>query len=208
MSNYKTEQEAFWAGEFGNEYLQRNRGPALVAGNLSLFSRILGSAGQVRSVLEFGPNIGMNLMALKQLLPAAEFSAVEINERAAQAVRELGGIKVYNQSVLEFEPDGERDFVLTKGILIHINPDALPQVYERMYRSSARYICVAEYYNPKPVEVNYRGHADRLFKRDFAGEILDAYPDLRLVDYGFSYHRDPNFPQDDINWFLLEKTGR
>jgi spore coat polysaccharide biosynthesis protein SpsF len=26
-----------------------------------------------------------------------------------------------------------------------------------------------------------------------------------LVDYGFAYHRDPNFPQDDITWFLLEK---
>jgi spore coat polysaccharide biosynthesis protein SpsF len=28
-----------------------------------------------------------------------------------------------------------------------------------------------------------------------------------LVDYGFAYHRDPAFPQDDITWFLLEKTA-
>jgi spore coat polysaccharide biosynthesis protein SpsF len=27
------------------------------------------------------------------------------------------------------------------------------------------------------------------------------------VDYGFAYRRDPNFPQDDITWFLLEKRG-
>jgi hypothetical protein len=46
-----------------------------------------------------------------------------------------------------------------------------------------------------------------LYKRDFAGEMLDRYPDLQLVDYGFSYHRDQNFPQDDANWFLLEKKG-
>ena len=26
-----------------------------------------------------------------------------------------------------------------------------------------------------------------------------------LVDYGFSYHRDNSFPQDDITWFLLQK---
>ena len=49
---------------------------------------------------------------------------------------------------------------------------------------------------------------ERLYKRDFAGELLDRYPDLRLADYGFAYRRDPKFPQDDINWFLLAKqTG-
>ncbi len=33
---------------------------------------------------------------------------------------------------------------------------------------------------------------------------MDTYG-LRLVDYGFVYRRDPNWPQDNINWFLLEK---
>ena len=28
---------------------------------------------------------------------------------------------------------------------------------------------------------------------------------ILLVDYGFVYHRDNCFPQDDINWFLFEK---
>ena len=64
---------------------------------------------------------------------------------------------------------------------------------------------VAEYYNPTPVSINYRGHTDKLFKRDFAGEIMDMYPNLKLVDYGFIYHRDDAFPQDDITWFLMEK---
>jgi spore coat polysaccharide biosynthesis protein SpsF len=56
------------------------------------------------------------------------------------------------------------------------------------------------------VALPYRGHDERLFKRDFAGEILDRFPDLRLVDYGFRYRRDPNFPQDDVTWFLMEKA--
>jgi spore coat polysaccharide biosynthesis protein SpsF len=55
------------------------------------------------------------------------------------------------------------------------------------------------------VAIAYRGHSDRLFKRDFAGEIMDRHSQLRLVDYGFAYRRDPNFPQDDITWFLMEK---
>ncbi|HND74014.1 MAG TPA: hypothetical protein PKW10_06205, partial [Saprospiraceae bacterium] len=68
------------------------------------------------------------------------------------------------------------------------------------------YILIAEYYNPSPVTLNYRGHSNRLFKRDFAGDMLDQYPDLRLIDYGFCYRRDNLFPQDDITWFMLEKS--
>ena len=53
--------------------------------------------------------------------------------------------------------------------------------------------------------MSYRGHTEKLFKRDFAGEMLDRFNDLKLADYGFVYRRDMLFPQDDINWFLLEK---
>ena len=52
------------------------------------------------------------------------------------------------------------------------------------------FIGLVEYYNPTPVEVEYRGHVQKLFKRDFAGEMLDRFPDLTLVHYGFAYHRD------------------
>ena len=90
-------------------------------------------------------------------------------------------------------------------VLIHINPEFLTEVYKRLYSVAKRYILVCEYYNTTPVSVNYRDHADRLFKRDFAGEMLDMYPELELLDYGFLYHRDRNFPQDDFTWFLLEK---
>jgi spore coat polysaccharide biosynthesis protein SpsF len=36
--------------------------------------------------------------------------------------------------------------------------------------------------------------------------MMDKYSNLKLVDYGFVYHRDYQFPQDDMNWFLLEKV--
>jgi spore coat polysaccharide biosynthesis protein SpsF len=97
---------------------------------------------------------------------------------------------------------------LIKGVLIHINPDYLGKVYDLLYSIASRYICIAEYYNPKPVEVTYRGNEGKLFKRDFAGEMMDKFPDLKLIDYGFVYHRDYKFPQDDMTWFVLEKTGK
>jgi len=205
MKTPKTPQEAFWAGSFGDEYVLRNRSEGLVASNTALFARILPATTVIRSVIEYGANIGLNLIALRHLLPAAHLAAVEINAKAVEQLRTLSGVEVHHASMLEFSPQQTYDLVLSKGVLIHINPDELPRVYELLHRTAAKYICLAEYYNPTPVTVGYRGHAERLFKRDFAGEMLDRFSDLGLVRYGFAYHRDPRFPQDDLTWFLLEK---
>ena len=122
--------------------------------------------------------------------------------------QKLGGeVNIYTQSILDFQVDFQRNFVLIKGVLIHINPEYLNQVYDLLYQTSNKYICICEYYNPTPVEVSYRGHQGKLFKRDFAGEIMDKFNDLELIDYGFVYHRDYQFPQDDMNWFLLKKSN-
>jgi spore coat polysaccharide biosynthesis protein SpsF len=205
MTNFKTEQESFWAGEFGDQYINRNENAKILAGNISLFSHIFRNTRDVNSVIEFGPNVGLNLRAIKILLSSAELSAVEINSKAAAELKKIEGLNVYNKSILDFTPDYERDFVLIKGVLIHINPDMLPLVYDLLYRTSGRYICIAEYYNPVPVSLPYRGHRDKLFKRDFAGELLDRFSKVKLVDYGFTYHRDNYYDYDDLNWFLLEK---
>lgn len=133
-------------------------------------------------------------------------SAVEINEEAAARCAEIPGARVYNTSLLEFSSEEKYDLSFISGVLIHINPDKLNDVYDRLYRHSKRYILISEYYNPVPIEVNYRGFSDKLFKRDFAGEFMDRFPDVRLLDYGFQYHRDKNFPMDDVYWFLMEKT--
>lgn len=207
MSEFKTEQEAFWAGDFGKEYIGRNAGNDLLASNLAFFSRALGKARGLGSCIEFGANIGMNLRALRMLFPDQDQYAIEINPAAAA---ELGNIlpqdHVFHSSILEFSSDRKWDLALIKGVLIHINPEYLPEVYDRLHQAAGRYLLVCEYYNPSPVAIPYRGHAERLFKRDFCGEIMDRHPDLKLLDYGFVYQRDPNFPQDDITWFLMEKS--
>jgi spore coat polysaccharide biosynthesis protein SpsF len=206
MTRFSTEQERFWAGEFGAEYIARNQGNALLASNLDFFAKALRCAHGVQSCIEFGANIGMNIKALKLLHPALEAHGIEINAQAADRLRELiPPAQVYHTSILDFEPAREWDLVLSKGVLIHINPDVLPRVYDKLVASTSRFLLVAEYYNPAPMAIPYRGHQDKLFKRDFAGEIMDHHRQMWLVDYGFAYHRDPDFPQDDITWFLMEK---
>lgn len=206
QNSYKTEQESFWAGSFGTEYIQRNQGDELLASNLNFFSKALHRASGVQSCIEFGANIGMNLKALKLLHPRIDAYGIEINAEAAKKLGEtIPSDHVLHTSILDFAPQRTWDLALIKGVLIHINPDELTKVYDSLVAASSRYVLVAEYYNPSPVAIPYRGHSDRLFKRDFAGEILERHPQLLLVDYGFAYRRDPNFPQDDITWFLLEK---
>ena len=205
MDKFITEQEKFWAGKFGDNYLLRNKDVKIVHANTDLFCKIFSGTNNIKSIIELGANIGLNLLAIKNLLSNVNISAVEINKKAVEELKKIDAVTVYQQSILEFVPDYQRDFVFTKGVLIHIDPDMLSKVYDLLYKLSKKYICIAEYYNPTPISLEYRGHKGKLFKRDFAGEILDRFDDLTLLKYGFTYHRDSNYDYDDFNWFLLEK---
>lgn len=202
----KTEQEHFWQGKFGDSYIERNIEDKIIASDTALFAKALSRVGQLSSVIELGANIGLNLRAIRNLFPSVELRGVEINSQAAIALKDLiGAANVHEGSILDFKVDKEADLALVKGVLIHINPEVLDVVYQKLYQATSKYILLCEYYNPSPVAVDYRGHQNRLFKRDFAGEMLDKYPSLKLLDYGFVYRHDPTFPLDDITWFLLSK---
>ena len=203
-----TAQEDFWVGSFGDDYIDRNKSSKLLASNLHFFSIALRYVGQLSSCVELGANIGMNLTALQLLYPGIALRGVEINQEAARQLGDrIGAENVENVSIFDWQPE-QAELALVKGVFIHLNPDRLCDAYDKVHSASSRFILIAEYYNPAPVAVPYRGHDGRLFKRDFAGEMLDRFPGLSLRDYGFAYRRDPAFPQDDISWFLLEKAAR
>ena len=201
---YKTDQEEFWAGEFGNDYIDRNKSEALLYSKVAMWAKMLKGANSVGSMRELGCNNGLNLLALKRLHPEIQLSGIEINKEAAKLASELNVADVKLGTILEPIELEKVDLTFTAGVLIHINPDYLKNVYDNLVSGSNRYILVAEYYNPSPTTISYRGNDDRLFKRDFAGDLIDQYG-LKLVDYGFVYKRDNWAPQDDITWFLLEK---
>ncbi len=203
---YDTEQENFWAGDFGDAYVDRSKGAHLVAARTHLWSKILARTSSVASVTEFGANVGLNLAALRTLLPDAALKGVEINAKAAADLRTLPGVEVAEGSLLDVAPAEPSDLAFTCTVLIHLNPEMLPRAYDQLAANGRRYVVICEYYNPSPAEVTYRGHAERLFKRDFAGEFMARHSAFRLLDYGFQYHGDPNFPADDFTWFLMART--
>lgn len=192
----------FWAGEFGNEYIDRNNTEKLLQSNIEFFYKALNEVPLLDNIIELGANIGLNIAALKYIYDA-DCHAVEINEKAFQQLVKVADT-AYNCNLFDSRISGRYDLAFTKGVLIHIHPDDLQAAYQRLFDLSRRYILICEYYSPKPVEIEYRGEKGKLWKRDFAGEMMDLHP-LKLVDYGFVYHRD-KWPQDDISWFLMEKA--
>ena len=200
---YKTLQEKFWAENFGNKYIKRNIfskdrsqtiGYALRKNNLKIIS-----------ALELGCNVGYNLDALKKIFKKIKLYGVEINELAFNIVNKK--YNCFNKSILDFKSKKKYDLVFTAGVLIHQNPKYLNKIYKKIYSLSKKYIYIQEYFSPDPVVVKYRNHKDKLFKRDFAKDLIDLFPDLKLIDYGFYWKEDPKLKGncDNSNWFLFKK---
>ena len=207
-----TPQIEFWRGEFGDIYTDRNMAtPQQLAARLSMWSDILRPlAGKLpRSVLEVGCNLGINLRALQVLLPAATLSAVEPNDRAREVllsdcVLDEANLRGGTAQSIDF-PDRIADLAFTSGVLIHIHPDQLLAACEEIHRCASRYVACIEYFSDTPVTIPYRGHDDRLFKRDFGGYWLDNFPDLTVLASGFAWKRTTGL--DNLTWVLFEKSN-
>lgn len=202
------DQVAFWRGQFGNAYIERNAADVgALDSRRAMWKRILAPLRTPPgSMLEVGANIGLNLRALASLTEA-ELHAVEPNAKARAVLADSGALhasRIFDGTAASLPlDDGSIEFVFTSGVLIHIAPDHLLDACREMHRVSSRYVACAEYFNPVPVEIAYRGHSGFLWKRDFGGFWLDNFPDLTLVDYGFLWKRATGL--DDLTWWLFQK---
>ncbi len=201
------EQELFWSSEFGDNYINRNISQSFLNSNINMFKDVLSKTDEIESILELGANVGMNLKAIKTILPDVTIDAVEINNEAAQKLEKSNLCrKVFQEPISTFNTKEMYDLTFTKTVLIHLNEKDLKVAYEKLFERSKKYILIAEYYNPNPVTIEYRGHHNKLFKRDFCAEIMSLFNNIELIDYKFIYSKDKDFPLDDITWFLLKKT--
>ena len=52
---FTTEQEEFWAGDFGDEYMDRiHESEMRIATNISFFAKVIEKTRNVESIIEFG----------------------------------------------------------------------------------------------------------------------------------------------------------
>lgn len=200
-----SQQTDHWAGINGQQYTDRQA--LSIAARRVMFADIFDSMPvKPMSVIEFGANIGDNLRAIRQT-QGCILTGVEINEACLPMLQSAADSAILG-AIQSFNPHRKWDMTFTRGLLIHIPPNELEAAYATLHNCSNRYIVLVEYYNPTPIEIEYQGQMGLLWKRDFAGDMLDKYPDLRLVDYGFVYRRDVHWPQDDVTWMLLEKSQK
>jgi pseudaminic acid biosynthesis-associated methylase len=204
-----TAQLQFWRSEFGNNYIGRNGASNVqLHARVSMWAKIMNCLGgdPPKSILEVGSNIGINLRALRALT-GAEMFALEPNVEARRILVEDEVVPAAN-AIDGFAAgipltSGAVDMAFTSGVLIHIHPDDLLPSIREIHRVTRRYLVCIEYFSDKPEMIPYRGHDDRLFKRDFGGYYLDHFSDLRVVDYGFSWKRQTGL--DNLTWWVFEK---
>src|SRR5690606_7352511 len=192
--NGPTDQGKFWQGEFGAAYTRRNAPTdAALAARKFLWETLLARLDPApTSILEVGANLGLNLRAIRGLTDA-KLLAVEPNAAARQELISSGAVAAENafDAFGDAIPvgDGAVDLAYTCGVLIHVAPERLGETCDEIHRVSSRFVGCIEYFSADAQEVEYRGHREKLFKRDFGQFWMDRHPDLELVDYGFFWKR-------------------
>jgi pseudaminic acid biosynthesis-associated methylase len=193
-----TEQEQFWRQSFGDDYVARNRvnWRARVPFWTSIIDRT-----KPRSVLEVGCGSGWNLRALRQVDPMLALWGCEINQTALQEAADAG-LSVVDSSLFDLKtewPEGGFDLVASVGVLIHVGPEDISRAMDSIISVSNRYVLAIEYPDETEVEIEYRGHAQRLWRRPF-GDLYRA-KGLKLVMKGEA----PAEAFDRCAWWLLER---
>lgn len=195
--------EELWAGEFGDAYVERNRGAEY---GREAFWRERIAQTEPDSVLEVGCNVGGNLRPLADLLGPEALAGIDVNENAVQAAAMLlPGADLRSGSAYEIPfGDASFDLVFTTGVLIHLPADGVAKAIDEIVRCSRRWVLCGEYFAEREEEVPYRGQKEALFRRDYGGIYQRRHPELKLVERGFlGASEDSSW--DDVTWWLFER---
>jgi pseudaminic acid biosynthesis-associated methylase len=188
----ETDQTRVWTGEFGREYTDRNdQSPdeldRFYQENYGISRRKLNEAflsgiSKQARILEVGCNTGTQLLMLQEMGYSSLYG-IEIQDYALERAKaRLPRAELRQASALSIPyPEKYFDLVFTSGVLIHIAPSDLAGVLGEIHRCSKKWIWGFEYYAPQPTEIQYRGHEQLLWKRDFAKSYCDEFTDLELV---------------------------
>lgn len=189
----------WWAGSWGNDYTARNR--VNWRARIPFWDRIVQLTG-IRSAFEVGCNAGWNLSAIKHAIHGYNVNVrgCDVNNHAIQQAVHCG-LDVYNGDGFGQMTDCT-EMVFTSGVLIHVSPSELSDVMNNIIRISSDYVLAIEYDYPVENEIEYRGHAGKLWKRPY-GKLYEAMG-LTLVETGLLGEKD-GFDPNGVTYWLLKK---
>lgn len=192
-------QANIWVGDFGNEYIARNA----IDGGRDEFARRIFDVISPTSVLEVGANIGLNLKAMAKYGPL-KLMAAEPNDKARHELMKFADVVSSSCSdSLGAFGTASADLVFTCGVLIHIPTDKLAKSMSEIYRVSRRWIVCAEYFAPQEEMIEYRGHKDQMWRRDYGDLFMSQFPDLKCLDVSFLWRRTTGL--DNLTVWIFEK---
>jgi pseudaminic acid biosynthesis-associated methylase len=175
----ETPQLALWRSEFGRAYTDRNdrEKPERV----DAWRRLLDGIAPERT-LEIGCNVGWNLEYLARLGLTALYGIEPQTDAVTRARARRPEFAVLQGTAFDL-PFRDRyfDLAFTSGVLIHISPDTVGNALDEIYRVSRRWIVAIEYDGAAEQEIEYRGHAGALWKRDHGALWQTRYPSLREI---------------------------
>ena len=162
-------QIKFWEGSFGDSYTERNQ--VSPEDRLPFWRDIMDQTNPA-SAHEVGCNRAHNLAAIKQLRPECRTVGIDVNVTALQEAKDLGNVDevhaIAGQDIgIKFNP-GEFDLVFTCGVLIHVPPEDLLLVLQNIKIAAYKHVLCVEYFDVDDIEVTYRGHRDRLWRRPYS----------------------------------------
>lgn len=161
----ENEQEAFWLGGFGDGYTQRNQ--VKWRNRVDFWNRVI-ALTEPTMAFEIGCNMGWNLRALREVSPGMSLGGIDVNTKAASISRRIGfDVTRTTLREMNLEFSIPADLVFTAGVLIHIAPADIVPAMEKIISLSSRWVLAVEYEAEVETEVEYRGHAGRLWKRPF-----------------------------------------
>lgn len=173
-----TDTADFWKGDFGAAYIARNQIDYRT--RMDFFREVL-NLTNAGNVLEVGCNKGHNLLAIAAVSPWVEIAGCDINATATELARSvLPEAFIENIGANELDQFGIKfDLVFTAGVLIHIAPESLKAVMQSIIDASEKYVLAVEYESSAEIEVTYRGHEGKLWRRPFGRLYQDM--GLKLV---------------------------
>ena len=202
-------QRAFWSGEFGNTYVDRNKSIDEVNESYAqqtgitvedIFQRFFNDIDRKSKILELGCNVGLNLEML-QKMGFNNLHGIELNKKALQIAQERNPKVIFvNSSIEDYQSKEKYDLVFTAGVLIHIHPSILESVIRKIVDLSTQYVFGFEYYSDKLEEIKYRDHSNVCWKQDFPLLFTKLFPQLKIVKQEkFSYK---NSAMNDVAYLL------
>jgi len=176
MSNFMDHHQQFWKGLKGDEYTRKNLNFTNTQykefTRLEIIRQFFTDINRDLSIIELGCNRG-NFIQVLLNMGFSNITGVDINEEAIRLARKrFAKLDFIRTSIENFDYYDKYDMVVTCGVLIHINPDNIPDVINRIKDMSKKYIFGCEYYSKDFTVVE---HSSKCYTGDY-GNLFGIRP--------------------------------